>query len=103
LGIAGKPEGMSGEKAPVLWAQGRTEEVLQYVAQDVRIALQIACVCDKKRRFTWVTGRGVKKSFDLPRGRLPVCEAMSLPQADTSWMSQPIPRSQFTEWLGQRR
>ena len=32
MGITGKPEGMSGAVAPVLWAEGRREEVLRYVA-----------------------------------------------------------------------
>ena len=36
MGLAGKSKGMSGAVAPVLWAEGRREEVLQYVAQDVR-------------------------------------------------------------------
>ncbi len=35
MGLAGKPEGMTGFKAPKLWAEGRYDEVLQYVTQDV--------------------------------------------------------------------
>jgi hypothetical protein len=33
MGIKGKPEGMSGAVAPVLWAEGKREEVLSYVVQ----------------------------------------------------------------------
>ncbi len=40
--LAGKPEGMNGAKAPVLWAEGKREDVLRYVAQDVRTTLDLA-------------------------------------------------------------
>ena len=30
--LAGKPEGMNGKLAPVLWAEERREEALRYVA-----------------------------------------------------------------------
>ncbi len=50
LRIPGKPEGMSGYLAPRLWADGQHEKVLGYVAEDVRIALDIAR-CGHARRF----------------------------------------------------
>ena len=102
LGIPGKPAGMSGMLAPRLWAEGRHQEVLDYVAQDVRIALEIAQACDKKHSFRWMTRKGSVSSMSLTRGWLTVCDAMKLPEADTSWMSSPIPRRQFSEWLGKR-
>jgi len=102
LGIPGKPPGMSGWLAPKLWAQGRHQDVLDYVAQDVRIALQIARTCDQRRRFQWTTRRGTTSSMDLRRGWLTVREAVRLPEPDTSWMSSPIPRRQFTQWLNLR-
>jgi predicted PolB exonuclease-like 3'-5' exonuclease len=46
MNLAGKPEGMSGAVAPVLWAEGRREEVLAYVAQDVRTTLELARACE---------------------------------------------------------
>ena len=48
MGLPGKPPGMSGFKAPKLWAQGYFKEVLEYVAQDVRTGVQIAQVCDQR-------------------------------------------------------
>ncbi len=100
LGIRGKPKGMSGYLAPRLWAQGRHDQVLDYVAEDVRIARDIALECEKKRRFQWTTGRGKCSSMPLPVGWLTVAEAMRLPLPDTSWMSSPISRRRFTSWLG---
>ena len=99
LGIPGKPEGMSGMLAPQLSAQGRYQEVLDYVAQDVRIAFQIARVCEEQRRFRWTTQQGKTRSMDLPRGWLTVADAMRLPLPDTSWMDQAIPRHVFTSWV----
>lgn len=99
LRIPGKPAGMSGMLAPQLWAQGRHQEVIDYVAQDVRIALQVAQICEKKGSFKWMTRKGSLSSMDLSRGWLTVGEALRLPEPDTSWMNDPIPRRQFTGWM----
>lgn len=62
----------------------------------VRTALQIACTCEKRRRFAWLTRKGVTSTMELPRGWLTVRDALRLPEPDTSWMSNPIRRSEFT-------
>jgi hypothetical protein len=99
VGMPGKPPGMSGEKAPQLWAQGHFEEVLEYVSQDVRIAMQIAQTCEQRRKFEWITRKGTKTSMPLTNGWLTVREALRLPEPDTSWMSTPLSRRDFTAWL----
>jgi len=99
IGIPGKPDGMSGALAPQLWAKGRFQEVLDYVAQDVRIALQVAQMCEERQNFEWVTRKGTKGHMVLHRGWLTVREALDLPEPDTSWMSNPLPRQNFTDWL----
>ncbi len=99
LRIPGKPAGMSGVLAPQLWAQGRYQDVLDYVSQDVRMTLQVAQACDKMRSFRWMTRRGSISSMDLRRGWLTVKDALRLPAPDTSWMDDPIPRRRFTQWL----
>jgi hypothetical protein len=99
MGVPGKPPGMSGEKAPKLWAQGQFKEVVEYVAQDVRAAMALAEAGDKRRKFEWITGKGTKRSMPLPNGWLSVRDAMRLPEPDTSWMSTPLPRRDFTAWL----
>jgi len=99
LKIKGKPPGMSGLLAPQLWAQGRYQEVLDYVSQDVRIALEIAHKCEEKRKFQWITRKGTKSSMDLLCSWLTVRDALRLPEPDTSWMDNPIPRREFTRWL----
>jgi hypothetical protein len=99
MGLPGKPPGMSGIKAPGMWAEGRFKEVLDYVAQDVRAALQIAEACERDQRLTWITRKGKPSTMPLGRGWLTVREAMRLPEPDTSWMTNPLPRSEFTGWL----
>ncbi|NIO06801.1 MAG: hypothetical protein GTO40_01985, partial [Deltaproteobacteria bacterium] len=100
LGIPGKPPGMSGLLAPQLWAEGKFQEVIDYVAQDVRIALQVAELCEQRGSFTWMTRRGTTGLMPLGKGWLTVSQALELPEPDTTWMSDPLPRSNFTEWLG---
>jgi len=102
LRIPGKPPGMSGILAPKLWAQGRHQDVVDYVSQDVRTTLQIGVKCEDRGRFEWTTRRGTVSSMTLPRGWLTVQEALRLPEPDTSWMDNPIPRSDFASWLGAR-
>lgn len=99
LHIPGKLEGMSGLLAPQLWAQGRHQEVLDYVAQDVRVTLQVAELCETRRAFEWLTRRGTPGSMPLPRGWLAVKDALALAEPDTSWMDAPLSRREFTAWL----
>jgi hypothetical protein len=100
MGIRGKPEGMSGIMAPGLWAEGRRPEVLDYVCQDVRIPMELARTCTDRGEFCWITSGGRLKRMPLRRGWLPVHEALALDEPDTSWMSSPTPRCEFTNWLG---
>ena len=97
MGLPGKPAGMTGLLAPKLWAEGRHQEVLDYVAQDVRLAMQIAETAEKRRRFEWITRKGTKSQMPLPKGWLTVSEALELPEPDTSWMSNPLKRPRFHE------
>lgn len=92
-------DGMSGMMSPRLWAQGRFQEVIDYVSQDVRMTLQVALECEKRRQFEWITRRGTASSMSLPRGWFTVEEALRQPEPDTSWMDSPIPRSNYTSWI----
>jgi len=103
LRIPGKPAGMSGELAPQLWAQGRCQDVINYVCGDVRMSLQIAQACEKMRSFQWITRRGSISSMDLRRGWLTVKDALRLPTLNTSWMDDPISRGRFTQWLDKQQ
>ena len=97
--LAGKIEGMSSAVAPVLWAQGRREEVLQYVAQDVRTTRDLATTCEAQGLMRWFARSGKLRSMALPKGWLTVEAAGKLPEPDTSWMSDPLSRKTFLEWM----
>jgi hypothetical protein len=100
MGVAGKPEGMTGELALVLWARGEREKVLKYVCQDVKTTMEVARVSESCGELRWVSRSGMRRSLLLPEGWLPVSEARELPLPDTSWVTDPWPRERFTEWMG---
>jgi hypothetical protein len=98
LGLTGKTEGVSGAKAPHLWAQGEYETVLQYVEQDVRTTLEVALEVERRRGLTWISKSGRRNALPLQKW-LTVAEALQLPEPNTSWMSDPLPRAKFTSWM----
>ncbi|MBI1832345.1 MAG: ribonuclease H-like domain-containing protein [Planctomycetes bacterium] len=99
MGLSGKAGGMSGAEAPKLWAKGKHEQVLAYVTQDVRLALQIAAEGERQRSFSWITQKGVRRTQSLPGGWKTVRHALTLPLPDTSWMKTPLRREDFLAWL----
>ncbi len=99
LGLPGKSAGMSGYQAPLLWAQGRHQDVLEYNVQDSRLALAIAEQSERRGEFVWITRRGTKSRMPLEQGWLPSRQALELPLPDTSWMSDPPAREHFSAWF----
>ena len=98
MGLAGKTEGMSGALAPKMWAEGRYQEVLDYVAQDVRTTLDLAQAVDEAGYLEWVSRAGNVIHQEIDRW-LTVRECLELPEPDTSWMTDPWPRKKFAGWL----
>ncbi len=99
MGLKGKPPGISGEMAPRMWEAGQYQQVLDYVQQDVRTLLELAHAIDLERQLRWVSNSGRPQRLSLPSGWLTVKESQNLPLPDTSWMSNPWPRSKFTNWV----
>lgn len=102
LGLAGKTEGMHGDLAPAMWRQGREtqEKVLEYVAQDARTTLEVYQAVVSKKALPWTSRAGRAAMWVPAQGRfLTVQEALELPVPDTSWMTDPWPRSKFAGWL----
>ena len=98
LGLS-KPENVDGAVAPQLWKDGEHQTVLDYVAQDCNLTLNIAERSELNKAFQWITRKGSKSSVPLPSGWQTVEEAMTRPLPDTSWMDKPWPRSKFIGWL----
>ena len=100
MGLPGKTPGMTGADAPRLWAKGKHQQVLKYLAQDVRTTLNLALACELRRALLWTSQRGNPMELDLPAGWLTVQEASKLVEPDTSWMTNSPSRAEFTAWLG---
>jgi hypothetical protein len=93
-----KSEGITGANAPKIWANGEYHRVLDHVSWDAKNILMLAEAVDNAGHLNW-TARNGPNSWDCQKW-LTVKEAMALPEPDTSWMSDPRPRSKFYEWTG---
>jgi len=98
LGLSGKTDGMTGAKAPQMWANGQYGEVLAYVAQDVRTTLEVALEVERLGMVQWTSASGRLNMVEIDQW-LTVADAQRLPLPDTSWMTNPVDRSQFTAWM----
>lgn len=102
MGLTGKAGGIKGEDAPKLWRQSRKmqEMVLQYNAQDARITMALHDAICEKGYLQWATAGGRLKQCKLTKDYIPtVAVALAGPEPDTSWMSDPLTRLQFCEWI----
>jgi len=99
MGLSGKTPGMNGRLAPLYWQQGKRQEVLKYVAQDVRTTLAVAEAVDQNKGISWISNSGRKQYVPFYNGWLPVKEADSLPLPDTSWIRDPWSRNRFKHWI----
>lgn len=99
MGLPGKPSGMSGSKAPALWASGHQSKVLDYVVGDCRTTVAVAHAAEERGGIEWVTTKGTRATMPLSSGWLTAERAMKLTLPDTSWMRTPLTRESFTEWI----
>ncbi len=97
--VEGKTEGMDGLKAVRMWHEGQREVVVDYCAQDARCTFELALACEQANSLHWTSRSGRDQAMALRAGWLTVQQAMKLPRPDTGWMTDPIPREQFTQWL----
>ena len=97
--IGTKSEGVTGAETAELWANGEYEKVFDYCRHDTELTRMMAEYGDKNRRLPWISQRGRRQQMNLPSGWLPVHMMRRMPEPDTSWMTNPLPRSKFTEWL----
>ena len=97
--LDGKTAGMDGEKAVQMWREDQREDVVNYCAQDSRCTLELALACEEAGSLRWTSRSGRDQSLAIRAGWLTVRQAMKLPQPDIGWMTEPIPRESFTQWL----
>jgi hypothetical protein len=98
MGLPGKTPGMTGDLAPRYWQEGKRQEVLDYVAQDVRTTLDLAIKTEKLGQLNWISKTGKPQFVKLSEGWYKVKDALRLPEPDVTWMKNPMKRSGFTKW-----
>ena len=99
MNTPGKTEGMTGDIATQMWAQGDRQPVIDYCVQDTLATLQLAQAGTRTKRLQWNSKSGRAQALALNRGWLTVQQAVLTPEPNTSWMDNPIPRSSFSSWL----
>jgi hypothetical protein len=100
MGVPGKLDEVDGAKAPEMWQRGEYATVLEYVAQDVKCTLDVAVAVEEAKQLQWTSNKGRPNSIAINEW-LTVREAAKLPLPDTSWMTSPVQRSQFIDWMRQ--
>ena len=99
MGVPGKSSDDAQKLAPNMWADGKHDEILEYVAQDARVTLSVGQACEERSEICWITRKGYPSCKPLENGWLTVTGALELPEPDTSWMDAPMLRTRFTDWL----
>ena len=89
---------MTGDQAPIEWARGNQQLVLDYVASDCRITECVVARIVEQHEIRWKTKKGTMSREPMPALRR-VRDALKLPLPDTSWMSEPLRREKFYGWL----
>ena len=89
---------MDGADAPVQWAAGNHQLVLDYVAGDCRITDAVVARIEETKGITWRTSRGTLSTEPMPVLKK-VRELLDAPEPDTSWMDAPMSRSKFMSWM----
>lgn len=97
MGLAGKPEGLSGALVPELWLNGERGRVLDYLSQDVRALMALARAIEDRGGLRWISNSGRENFIEMER-LLTVEEALALPLPDTSWMTDPPDRKKLAAW-----
>ncbi len=93
-----KIEGMHGDLAPIMWRNKEYEKVIEYNIQDSYMALSAANYIEKHRYISWITQRGMTKTCFMNRLMI-VNECKDLPLPDQSWMTNPISKDGYLEWV----
>jgi hypothetical protein len=101
MNLRGKAEGITGALAPILWAQGRQQRVLEYVSRDVQATLELARACEASGFLRWVTRNGRRRKMPLLHGWLTVKAAAMLPAPTRRGRDDLILRRRLARWLNE--
>lgn len=90
---------MSGADAPKIWAEGDYQRVMDYVMGDATLTNQVILRILETKTISWVTRRGALQHLPTPFLH-PVWEILEDPEpVPPVWMTNPMRRSKFTDWM----
>lgn len=84
MGITGSTHGMVGKDAPLLWTQGKRQQVLDQVTEGLRTTVDVALACERRKVLLWTNKRGSAQGMDVPTGWFTVSEAATVKGIDFS-------------------
>ena len=99
MDVPSKTEGMDGSMVNEMWSNGQRQQVIDYCVRDSKITAILAMTCQRMHNLQWTSRRGRIQTLMLPDGWLSVRDALTIPLPDTSWMTDPLTRESFTNWL----
>lgn len=106
VGLASVAEGMGiaqrklmhAAEAPKHWRAGNHKAVMDYVVGDSEMTNLIVRAIVDRREVCWVTRDGSVRREAMPTLKT-VRQVLQDPEPDQSWMTTPIPRSKFYQWM----
>lgn len=89
---------LNGANAPSLWQAGHHQEVIDYCLGDCQITNAVIVEILRTHTIRWITQKGHAASKPMSHLKR-VEEVIREPEPDQSWMSDPLPKSQFYAWI----
>lgn len=90
----------TGADAPIKWAMGLYNEVMEYCANDVRVLLKVTQEIESRGLLEWFSATGRLNRWEIPGGRLlTVREVLEMPGKPNPLK----PVADFTGWLQEGR
>lgn len=97
MAMTGHSKSGRAADAPVKWAQGLYQEVMDYCAQDVQVLYDVARAIERHERVEWFSRSGRLQSLGIPGGLWTVKEVLEeIPGPSNPY----IPLEDFIGWLG---
>lgn len=91
--------GMDGARAPELWQAGEYDAVLAYLADDVRCTLELAQAVEEQQHISWLSAKGYPQTVHIPQ-LYTVAECLRIKREIPHWVTSPVSRRSFVEWMG---
>ena len=89
---------MQAADAPRQWCAGNHQAVMDYVLQDCRLTNLIIRRIAAGKEILWITKSGELRQEPMVALKT-VAAVLQDPEPDQTWMTNPLPRRRFHQWL----